>query len=153
MDRDKEITRHLRKHDLKLYCERREGKLCVMRESTKVESYDVDGTTIHFVVSTPFFIMALTRDWKLKSPPVDWGMLPIMRRIKEIDLWNRDLAEESIRQTEKDTERSQRHLSNETEAFVKDFRGAFKRATNDVNTSTLSKKDKRKTEEKKYGNR
>lgn len=148
MGREEAITRYLRKHDPLLYCECREGKLCVLRKSTRVESYDVDGTTIHFVVPSPFFIMALTSDWKLKSEPRDWGSLPILQRLKEIDCWNRDLAGESIKDVEKDSYRAQRHLSNETEAFVKDFRGAFKKSTSDILTHSLPKKDKRRKQEK-----
>lgn len=149
MGRAEDVTRFLRKVDSKLYCEKgREGKLCVYRKSSRIEPYDVDGVIINFVRPAPFFIFALTDNWQLSGKPTDWGLDPIYFRLQEIDSWNRNLAEELIEQEEKEARIREKDLRNENEAFAKDFRKQFARTFDDVNTSTMSKIDSRRKEEK-----
>ena len=94
-----------------------------------------------------FFILALTKDWRFNSEECEWGLLPIQNRLKEIDLWNRDLASEIIQQEEKFSEIKSRQMRSQTEDFLKEFRRPFARAFNDVNTSTMAKKDLEKIKE------
>lgn len=141
MGRAERITEMLKLHDSMLYCERnKEGKLCVYRKGTRWEHYQIGDIEYAFARPAPHFIFAITDNWKTTGVPVEWGLLPILNRIKAIDLWNRDLAEEVIQQTEKQNESAQRDLANSTESFLKDFRRQFARATNDINTSNLDKK-------------
>lgn len=152
MGRAEEISSYIKRHDSKLYCEEgREGKLCVFRKSTRVEHYVYEGHAIGFVRPAPYFIFALTDDWTMNGTPVDRGVLPIMVRLREIDLWSRDLAQECISQTERNQESNERELSNNNEAFLKDYRRQFAKTFGDINTSTLSKTCNRKLGEIKNG--
>lgn len=148
MGRAERITSVIRKHDPMLYCESRDGKLCVFRKSQRIESYEINGVTIQFVRPAPFFIFALTTDWRMDSPPADWGLVPLVNRLKEIDLWNRDLAEEIIRQEEDRAAVAKKDFRNESEAFLKDYRSEFADTFNDVRVSNMDKKDKRRIGEK-----
>lgn len=153
MGRAEQITKAVKSYDSKLYCEKsREGKLCVYRRGSRIEPYDIDGLAINFVRPAPHFVFALTHDWKLAGRPVDWGVLPIMNRLKAIDLWQRDLAEESIKSVERASESYQRDMGNSIESFLYDFRSSFKKATADINTASMKKIDRRRKDESKYGN-
>lgn len=145
MGRAEDITKAIKSHDRELYCEKnREGKLCVYRKGSRIESYDVNGQVIDFVRPAPSFVFALTENWKTNSEPVEWGLVPIVERLKAIDLWNRDLAGECIKATERDIESRDRARKNSTESFLYEFRRQFARATNEVNTANLAKIDRRK---------
>lgn len=145
MGRVERITQEVRLHDRELYCERSgEGKLCIYRKSRRVETYHLDdGNVLHFVRPAPIFIFALTDNWKMDGIPQEWGVLPIMNRLRANDLWHRDLASEVIAQEEKHTESIARERTNTVESFLLDYRRKFAKTFNDVNTSTLAKKDSR----------
>lgn len=145
MGRAERITREIQSHDRLLYCERNEaGRLCVYRKSTRYETYHLsDDATLVWARPTPYFVFALTHNWKIDGRPVDWGLCPIMARLKAIDLWNRDLAEEIIQDEEKRIESMARDRRNTTEAFLLDFRRQFAKAFDGVNTANMAKKDKR----------
>lgn len=141
MGRAKEVTKFIQRFDRELFCEMgREGKLCVFRKGQSVESYDVDGQVIHFIRPTPYLVFALTDDWTIHGEPREWGLMPILTRLQEIDLWNRDLAKESLESIEKGKNSRERALDNHLESFLKENRREFARLTNDINTSTLTKK-------------
>lgn len=146
MGRAERITEAIKSHDGLLYCdENREGKLCVYRKSTRFETYRLDDDSIlRFARPTPHFVFALTHDWRITGQMVDWGIEPICARLKAIDLWKRDLAEEIIQQEEKNIESAARDRKNTTESFLLDFRKQFAKTFDDVNTSTLVKKDSRR---------
>lgn len=146
MGRADVITRAIKLHDRELYCERSgEGKLCIYRKGKRVESYRPDDESVlHFVRPTPYFVFALTHDWRLAGEPKDWGIEPIMARLKAMDLWNRDVAGDLIDQEMKEKASLQRDRENTIESFLLDFRKQFARAFNDVNTSTMAKKDSRR---------
>lgn len=151
MGRAEQITRHLKRYDSKLYCkELSEGKLCVFRKSTRLEYYDVDGCVIGFARPAPFFIMALTSNWRLDGDSCEWGIEPVMNRLRANDLHQRNLAEECIRAEEKARESKERDMRNEQEAFLKDFRSQFHKTFSDVNTSSMKKIDRRKKDENKF---
>jgi len=144
------ITRELKNHDSLLYCDwGKAGRLCVFRKSTRWESYRLDEDAVLSVArSTPHLIFALTDTWNERGEPKDWGIEPILARIKAIDLWNRDLAEEIIQGAEKDLETAARDRRNTTESFLLDFRKQFAKSFDDVNTANMSKKDKRSLHDK-----
>lgn len=148
MGRTERISRVVKTYDPELYCERSEvGKLCVFRRSSRIETYFIDGQSIQFVRPAPFFVFALTHNWKMDGVSVDWGIEPILARLNAIDLWKRDLAEESIKNVEADYESKERDLKNSVESFLYEFRSQFKKTFNDVNTASLAKKDLRKERE------
>lgn len=145
-----QITSAVRAYDSKLYCRANEvGKLSVYRKSHRIETYDLgEGKVLHFIRPAPYFVFALTDNWKASGRPVDWGIEPILARLKAIDLWHRDLAEEIIQQEEKHAQSVARDRRNSIESFMYDFRDTFKKATNDINTATLEKKYRERKDEK-----
>lgn len=151
MGRTERISRVVKTYDPKLYCERSgEGKLCVYRKSSRIETYDVDGQSIQFVRPTPYFVFALTHNWKMNGRPVEWGIEPILARLNAIDLWKRDLAGESIQNSEDYSANKERDLHNSVESFLYEFRSQFKETFKDVNTASMKKKDLRKEKENGY---
>ncbi len=141
MGRAEAVTSFIKRYDSKLYCEKNgEGKLCVFRTGQSIESYDVDGTSFHFVRPTPYLVIALTEDWTLNGEPRDWGTLPILAKLKRIDLWGRDLVKDSVESIEREKESNDRAVTNHIESYLSDNRREFARLTNDINTSTLNKK-------------
>lgn len=153
MGRVERITEVIKTHDSKLFCKRLAGIPCVFRESSKWEHYAVDGENYLFSRPNPYFVFALTKNWRKDSEPVDWGLVPIVERLKFIDLWNRDLARECEAQQNKIDESNLKKMRGDNEAFLKDYRREFAKTFNDVNTANLAKKDKRKIGDKKHGNR
>lgn len=147
MGRTLRITRALQRHDRELYCdENKEGTLCVYRKSFRLEHFEVDGVAITSVRPAPHFIFALTDDWTAKGKPADWGLEPILARIRAIDLWNNEtMVDRLVKDLEDDAKASERKRRNDVESFLLDFRRQFARTFNDVNTSTLSKTDLRRT--------
>lgn len=146
MGRAERITAEIQSQDRLLYCERdREGKLCIYRKSTRLEDYRLnDGSLLRFARPAPHFVFALTHDWKTTGEPKDWGIEPIKARLKAIDLWQRDLAEEIIQQEEKHLESVARDRRNSTESFLLDFRKQFAKTFDGINTSNMAKKDRRR---------
>lgn len=152
--RETRIEQVLKQHDPKLFLNRNGfGELQVMRESFRMNSYDVDGVSLICVERQPYYIMSLTKDWTSKTDPVEWGLDPIIRRLQEIDGWNPlSLANTMEARNLKVDEAKERHMTNETEAFVKDWRSSFAKATKDISTNTLDKKlDSRRKGDRKYG--
>lgn len=138
MGRAKRVTSYIKTHDPELYCERRDGKLCVLRKGQRIESYDVDGVSIGFVRPAPSTVFWLTDNWCEDGMSVEWGLLPIANRLKKIDLWNnRDVAREIINGHEQKAKSRERDLDNYLESYLKDHRREFARATNDINTANL----------------
>ncbi len=149
MGRVERINKVIKYHDPKLFCLKdSDGKLSLYRKNWKWEPYKVGDDVIHFARPDHFFICSLTHNWKAAGSPVDWGLVPIVERLKAMDLWNRDIAGEVIEQEEKHSEMMSRERQSKNEDFLKEFRPQFARATSDINTSTLAKKDLRKIKEK-----
>jgi hypothetical protein len=145
------ITKHLRAYDRELYCaEDTEGKLCVWRKISRVESYSIDGVSIGFVRPDSHRVFSLTHNWGVKGRPADWGILPIIEKLKSCDIWQRDIVSDLEVQQEKIDKENTRAMDNQNEAFLKDFRSQFAKATNDVRVANMDmKKDLRRTNEKK----
>lgn len=143
MGRVERINEVIKNHDPKLFCRSMDGKLCIFRENWKWEPYEVDDDVYYFIRPNHFLIIAMTTDWRISSAPADWGLLPIMRRLDEIDLWKRDLSSEVIKQEEDYSDMKSRERMSNNEAFLKEFRPQFAKATNDVVVSGLKKKDTR----------
>ena len=88
----------------------------------------------------PHYIFSLTEDWTTKTRPVPWCEINILNRLRAHDLWRDDnFVANYIKETLKDEESKDRARRNNTEAFLRDFRRQFAKATDSINTSTLSK--------------
>lgn len=151
MGRAERITKHLRAYDSELYCaEDTEGKLCVWRKVRKTERYTIDGVNYVFVRPDSHRVFSLTHDWGVKGRPADWGILPIMEKVRSCDVWQRDIVRELEEQQQKIDKSNERDLDNKNEAFLKEFRPQFAKAFNDTRVANMDmKKDLRRTNEKK----
>jgi len=149
-DRVERITQALKAHDRMLFAAKKNGVIQVFRQGFRYAPIALDeslvggsdskaSAVIHVSISSPHYIFSLTEDWTPRTEAVDWGIEPIMAKIKSCDLWVRDrLADELMESYEKGKESDAKDFRNKAEAFAHDFRSEFAKATNDVNTSTLS---------------
>lgn len=148
MTREQTITKALRRYDDKLCAAKDDfGVISLYRNSTTYDIFDWEGQKLY--VSRPFrhYIMSLTHNWNIRGNPVDWGLEPIMARIKAMDLWQNDrMAIDLEAEHEKVDKSKERDFSNTVESFLYDFRSQFAKATDGINTSTLAKLDKRRLE-------
>lgn len=147
INRERVITRALQTYDKNLFCKRDSLKYVIYRKSISYDLFDFYGSKLW--VTRPFnqTIMALTEDWQVQGIPCEWGIEPIMARLKAIDWMNHpELADQMIAGFEKHEESKKRDFKNTVESFLYEFRKPFAKATNDINTSTLEKLDKRRLE-------
>jgi hypothetical protein len=135
------INSKIKAHDSLLFCKRnQEGKLCIYRKSQTAERYNLDdGAVLINLRSTPYLVFAITHNWKESGYDVDWGIEPILARLKAHDLWNRDLASEVIEREEKNQASRDRAGKNMMEDFARDLYPVFKKGLKDINTSNLKK--------------
>lgn len=140
MGRVDAVTKFVKRYDPKLFCESRDGKLCVCREGQRIESYDVNGVRITFIRPAPYVCFALTEDWTVATEGVDRGLEQIRDRLVTIDLWSgRDIAAELIKAEEDRAASRDRAVDNHIESYLKDVRRDFARSTNDILTHSLKK--------------
>lgn len=143
MGRAQEITEYVKKYDPLLFCESREGKLCILRKSKRVESYEYNGSKIDWVRPDSYIVFALTDNWSIHGQSVDRGVLTIWERLRYIDIWNnRDLAKESMDSVEKVKANRSRDVDNHMESYLKDNAKEFARATSDIRTCNMNTKIK-----------
>lgn len=90
-------------------------------------------------------ICSLTDDWTIKGKPVEWGLLPIRKKLRDMDQATHSTLEEIEKELAKDKESKHRSFMNETEAFFSHNRRRFARDWNDINTSSLEKIDNRRS--------
>lgn len=144
--RAKEITKAIKRHDRKLYAEMdSRGVIHIYRESFQHMAYDVAGALVNFLVAKPHYVFSLTDNWTLNGKPREWGVEVVYERIREMDTWGHSDPFERLKKDREKAEASrERHLQNETEAFLYDARSEFKKAFSDVNTALMSKDNPRK---------
>lgn len=150
--REVQITRAVRKYDRELYARMGfEGRIDIFRRCFGFETYSLDGgIVIQKLKEEPYRVLALTDTWNAWGKPVDWGIEPIMAKLKACDLWQRNVAEETNAHNQKIDESQDRHLKSETEAYLKDNRRAMAKAWENVNTSGMDKRaDRRFRDERK----
>ena len=141
--RAKTLTRYIQEYDRELYAKARYGRIDILRKSFRYVAYDVDGMTLLSPVENDWLVTSLTHNWNVTGRPVDWGIEPVLARLRSIDLHRRDLANEIIEAKEKDLESKDRTMDNNLEAFWKDNRRLWAKNFEQVNRSSLSKKDRR----------
>ncbi len=141
------INRHLKKYDPDLFAERsNESDLIgIYRRTVRWESYSYYG--VNLSVSRPHLepVTYLTNTWTIHGTPVDWGIEPVIDRIRSLDAWNQDrFYEDLVEERERAAQNKQRALKNEIRARAADMRKDFAKAVNDINTSTLDRVDSRR---------
>lgn len=143
MGRAERITSAIKRHDYNLFCKQVEGKLHVFRRAKRVESFVLDGgEVLHFVRPSSDYVMSLTKDWQLRGESADWGIDPILKRLQDIDLWNRDIVSDLEKQDEKTRAEADAKRRRETEDFLYEFRDDFKKTFSDVNVANMDKNKK-----------
>lgn len=151
MWRVKRVNDLVKEHDRELFAKKENGVIQVFRKTREYVPYSDHDLSFTYTRYSPYFVLALTDTWNMNGKPVDWGLEPISKKLKEMDLWKRDnLANELIKSYERADETSKKDFRNKLEAKLKDDRRAFAKAFDGVNTSTLAKIDKRRFED---GNR
>jgi hypothetical protein len=140
-----QLTEHLKNYDRELYCEKNSmGKLCVFRNSKRWELFDLGEQSLWVARSAPYLIFTLTHDWSPHGEAVDWGYMPIIQRIQQMDNWNRSVVEDVIDQHEKHEASRNRDVKNKIEAGVAEMYPHFKKTFSDIRTANMSKKEKRR---------
>jgi hypothetical protein len=140
------LNRHLRRYDSDLYADQSmDGKINVYRKYKTYTAYQVEGKNLYVSTVLPQWVMSLTKDWSLNSYPVLWGIEPILNKLKSMDGWRDDGALDEVwRHNERVKANKEREQRNNIRAMAADVRRDFAKATNEINTSTMSKKSRRK---------
>lgn len=135
------ITKTIKELDRNLYAQRDGDKINIYRENTRLGLYEYNGLAFAYSYPNPQYIMSLTDNWNIRGTPVEWGLEPICRRLREIDGWNRkDLEAALIKNHEQAQEGRDRDRRNATEAKLYEVRDHFKKATSDINTALINKR-------------
>lgn len=136
------LTRNLKAHDGELYARRASnGVIHVYRRGVRWESYDFGGALLHYSRPSPRFILALTENWTLKTPGVDWGIEPVLSKLKEWDPHLDDTRGEQDRMERERAEQDRkRERRNNNRAIAADMRKDFAKVFNDINTASMDKK-------------
>lgn len=146
--RFKRITSELKKYDRELYCgELPSGVPAIFRRTVRQEVYDLndeDHSQLTVFKDAPHLVFSLTDNWNVAGAIVDWGIEPILARLKAMDLWqNPKFVESLIDSNEKIQAGQTKDRRNNTESFLYELRDKFKKDWKDINTSNVAKKDKR----------
>lgn len=128
MGRVQSLNTNLRRYDSELYAQGDStGRVDVYRQNRDR-------------LSPPHFVFSLTEDWTARSKPREWGMEVVLARLRAIDLWNSGQTFDDIqKENTKVDESEERDFSNNVEAFVKDFRRQFVKATDSVRTANMNR--------------
>jgi hypothetical protein len=143
------LTQHLKGHDKDLYAEQSlNGLVTVQRRSVHWQSVAWEKGVLHYSRPISQFVLALTDTWQLQGNPVDWGIEPVLSRIKELDAYRDDsMLDQMRKERERTEELKQKSFRSEIRARAYDLRKEFAQATNEINTSTLAKVDRRRTKD------
>ena len=138
--REQNIERALKRFDHLLFLKKDAVKTHVMRVGFRPVQYDIDGQTLVVKTRDDHYVMSLTEDWRLESRPVEWGELPIIERMREIDSHNPDSIVNRMEELNaKADESKQRDFLRRTEDSIREWQPIFKEAVKDINTSTMKK--------------
>lgn len=141
------LTGAVKRHDPKLFVKKDSyGRMVVWRESYELRPYEVDGTVIHCMESAPHFIMAFTHNWLMTGSPCEWGVDPLLERLKAIDSWSKQsFVNAEMEETNQRVDASQkRDMDNKLEAAAYESHATFKKTFSDINTANMKKIDKRR---------
>ena len=146
MSREQTITRAIRKYDRDLYAKKTQGRVDIMRRTVRYESYDIgSGTRLLVAKNDGAYIFSLTDNWSINGNAVEWGIEPILARLKAIDCWNRgDFFAELESDYEKHEKSEKRHFKNNVESYLSDFHSSFRSTFKDYNVASMNKIDKRR---------
>lgn len=139
------INRALKNHDSDLFCKKESHGVNVYRRNTAWEEFWLDGSRFLYSRPSPQFILCLTDTWTVKGKPVEWGIEPIINRIKSIDSASSfNEVNNLVANLEKAEETKEKDRKNKFESMAYEMRGVYKKAFSDINTSSLEKIDRRR---------
>jgi len=138
------LTRALWEHDKDLFA-RKDGYIVnIYRKNKRFFRGAVNESNFYVLQDSPDYVFSLTDTWTHKGIPIEWGIEVVLARVKAMDIWNHDtLFKEMEVENEKVDASTRRNFRNNLEGFLGDFRSQFAKATNDINTGTLNKKELR----------
>ncbi len=139
------INRELKYLDKELYAVKADtGLVHIFRKGVRWESFDFGNDRLSFSRPSPHHILTLTHNWSASGRPVEWGIEPLLARLKEIDNHNHDVLARIWEENEKKESLRKRAKSNDLKAMAYDVRRDFAKSVNEVNTSTLAKTELRR---------
>lgn len=135
-------------YDSMLVAKSRYGRIDILRKGFCYVPFEIDGVVIHAVHENDWPVISLTHNFKNDGRPVEWGIEPIIAKLRSMDLWKRNIADEAIEAKEKADQSQERGLDNNLEAFWKDNRRLWAKNFDDVNRSNLARPDRRYRDDK-----
>lgn len=140
----KRLERHVRRYDKSLCVLPCGNTVGIYAKGKTFVRYSYNGLDLFYSQPKYDLVFALTDNWSMSGQPIRWGSEVVLARLKAIDQWNNNPIKDMEEAREKAEDSHWRDFSNNTEAFLKDFRRQFAKATTDINTSTLEKIDRRR---------
>lgn len=126
----------------------------IKRHVKRLETYWLDkDTKMSITVDTGEYLFALTRDWTMSADRVDWGIEPVMAKIRDMDIHYRggvDLFDEAEKSQLKGAEAKERARKNVLEDGLREMHPIFKKNTNDVNTALFEDPRRKKQKTRSY---
>lgn len=144
----RQIARLLKRYDSNLYPKKYlTGAMGIVRKKRRWGHHKLpDGSTLWFGYDDDQLVLPITDNWTESGKPVDWGIEPIFWKIQQLDGWRDDGDYDRFcAQRDQNKRNSERARRNELKALAYDCRREFAQATNEINTSTLEKIDKRRS--------
>ena len=141
------IDRIVKTHDRELYAERAQsGAIIIYKIGKRLDSViEYSGAAIAWFKESPEYVFALTNNWTASGEPREWGSEVVLKRLREHDLHaNEKLFADIERQEALKEKTKERDFSNNTEAWLSDNHGKFKKAFADINTANFDKSDRRR---------
>jgi hypothetical protein len=133
------LNKALRAYDRALFAKPDfKGRVCVMRKGPKWVLYDFEGVDILVKESVEDVVFALTDNWSQSGVARDWGIEPVMQRLREIDSWSRsDFLKDWESLKDKEQEAKQRDFRRRTEDYAYEIREDFKKAFSDIRYANM----------------
>ena len=141
------LTGVVKRHDPKLFVNKDDfGRMNVWRESYELRPYFVNNATVYCLESAPHYIMSLTHDWQMTGKPCEWGVDPLLNRLRAMDTWSATsfVNAEMEDVNAKIDQSKQRDMNNKLEAAAYESHAVFKKTFSDVNVASMNKIDKRR---------
>lgn len=142
MVRDQQVRRlssEVSKYDRRLFATRGvDGMIRVLRKGDRLEASDFNQSEPDLVDLHPQLILSLTHNWHYSGTPVEWGVEPVLEKLRAMDSWvDPAMFSRMHKARDSEKEREDRSRRNEFRSIALDLRKDFARATNDINTSGM----------------
>jgi hypothetical protein len=144
----RQVSQLLKRYDSELIVKRYlDSSLGIFRKRRGWDFFHFDGETkyaLWFSVDFEDLVIPCTDNWTDLGKPVDQGIEPIFWKVQQLDGWRYDDYEDFVAGRAERKRNRDRAFKNEMRARAADLRREFAKATNDINTSTIEKIERRK---------